>query len=182
LRRTREYVALRAAFARGREREGFRLVHYSVQNDHVHLIVEGNDRACITKGLRCLLIRIAKALNGVWGRRGGVFEDRYHDRLLRTPREVRSALVYVLNNGRKHGVASAHALDRCASGPWFDGWLEEIRIRGMEGIERPVASPRTWLLRVGWRRHGLIGFAEMPGGKRARKRRTRPSRLEGSDG
>jgi hypothetical protein len=89
-----------------------------------------------------------------------VFADRYHARVLRTPREVRHALAYVLLNGRRHGVTSV-GIDPCSSGAWFDGWV---------GLSVPapdasaaVAAARTWLLRVGWRRHGPIGFGEVPG-------------------
>jgi REP element-mobilizing transposase RayT len=161
LRRRPEYAALRAAFAKRCEREAFRLVHYSVQNDHVHMLVEGSDRPSVSVALQGLLISIAKKLNALWQRKGAVFEDRYHDRLLRTPREVRNALVYVLNNARKHG-SGQETIDRFASGPWLDGWRGEIVIRGIEGVERPVGTSRTWLMCVGWRRHGLIGWDEVP--------------------
>lgn len=79
---------LRTAFAAGSERFGFRLRQYSVQSDHRHLVVEGKDRRALSRGMQGLLIRIAKGLNRLWGRRGTVFADRYHDRILRTPREV----------------------------------------------------------------------------------------------
>jgi len=49
-------------------------------------------------------IRVAKGLNKLWARRGKVFADHYHDRILRTPREVRNALCYVLHNAKKHGL------------------------------------------------------------------------------
>jgi hypothetical protein len=126
------------------------------------MIVEAKDRPALARGVQGLLIRVAKALNRLWGRRGSVFGDRYHDKVLRTPREVRSALAYVLNNARKHGLRLAQAVDVFASGAWFDGWREKFRARGVPEA-RPVAAPRTWLLRVGWRRHGLIRLAEIPG-------------------
>jgi hypothetical protein len=105
-------------------------------------------------------------------RAGTVLYGRYHLRILRTPREVRSALAYVLLNVRKHwwqsrGVAAPVRLDEASSGRWFDGW----RRRPPDGSEEPggllgprdVASPRTWLPGAGWRRHGLIDPAEIPG-------------------
>jgi len=93
---------LERAFAKGCGRFGFRLVHYSVQTNHVHLIAEAAGRRALSRGMQGLAIRMAKALNRTWQRKGRVFADRYHDRILRTPREVRSALRYVLNNARKH--------------------------------------------------------------------------------
>ena len=165
LRQRAEYAALRAAFAAGRERFGFRLVHYAVLNDHLHLLVEAHDRAALSRGLQGLLIRVAKALNRLWSRRGRVFADRYHDRILKTPLEVRRALVYVLDNGRKHAregraVRVPQAIDTFTSAPWFDGWRETLTVRGLEAVVRPVASARTWLLATGWRRHGLLHFDE----------------------
>jgi REP element-mobilizing transposase RayT len=161
LRRRSEYAALRASLAKRCEQSAFRVVHDSVQNDHIHLLVEGSDRPSVSVALQGLLTSIAKRLNGLWRRKGAVFADRYHDRPLRTPREVRNALVYVLNNARKHG-SGQQTIDPFTSGPWFDGWRAEIRILGIEGVERPVGRSRTWLLGVGWRRHGLVGWDEIP--------------------
>ena len=167
LRSRRVYAALRAAFAAGCDRFGFRLTQYSVQRDHIHMIVEAKDGRALARGMQGLLIRVAKALNRLWGRKGSVFGDRYHDRVLRTPREVRSALGYVLNNARKHGLRLAQGMDFFASGCWFDGWREKFRIRGVPDAPPPLAAARTWLLTLGWRRHGLIRLDEVPGGLRA---------------
>ncbi len=157
------YAALRAAFAAGCDRFGFRLTQYSVQRDHIHMICEAKERRALARGVQGLLIRVAKALNRLWGRKGSVFGDRYHDRVLRTPKEVRSTLAYVLNNARKHGLRLAQAMDFFSSGPWFDGWREKFTARGVPAA-CPVAAGRTWLLCIGWRRQGLIGLAEVPGG------------------
>jgi REP element-mobilizing transposase RayT len=158
------YAALQAAFAAGCNRFGFRLTQYSVQRDHIHMICEAKDRRALTRGMQGLLIRVAKALNRLWGRSGSVFGDRYHDKVLRTPKQVRSALAYVLNNARRHGMRLAQGMDLFASGAWFDGWRENFRIRGIPEV-CPVAFGRTWLLRVGWRRHGLVRLEEVPGAR-----------------
>jgi REP element-mobilizing transposase RayT len=164
LRRRAEYAALRAAFTAGCDRFGFRLVHYAVLNDHLHLVVEAGDREILTRGMQGLMIRVAKALNRLWSRRGRVFADRYHDRILKTPREVRIVLAYVLNNAFQHARKGTSPrlttpLDTFTSAPWFDGWRESLTVRGIERIERPVTQGRTWLLTLGWRRHGLLDFA-----------------------
>ncbi len=99
----------------------FQVVHHSIQSNHLHLIVEADDRSSLTAGMRGLLVRIARALNRLWKRSGPVFADRFHEHELRKPREVRNALVYVLQNLRKHGIALSGP-DPLSSGPEFDGW------------------------------------------------------------
>jgi REP element-mobilizing transposase RayT len=157
----REVRASLAAAAQGRA--GFRIVQFSVQRDHIHLIVEAKDRATLSLAMRGLAVRLCKAINRAIRRpRGRVFPDRYHDRILRTPREVRNALAYVLQNARKHGAAPRSAprawVDPMSSGPWFEGWRGEVVIPhgAVRTTGPPVAEPRTWLLRTGWRRHGRI--------------------------
>jgi hypothetical protein len=71
---------------------------------------------------------------------------------------VRHALAYVLLNGRKHRV-SGPGVDPCSSGAWFDGWVEPV---SASAGRSPTKRPGTWLLRLGWRRHGLIRFDESP--------------------
>jgi len=159
-------AAIRRAFA-ALGTPGFRVLHYSVQRDHLHLLVEADAVSRFTRGVQGLAIRLAKAINRVVGRHGHVWGDRYHARLLRTPREVRHALVYVLNNARKH-LRAVRGLDPCSSAAWFDGWAATpTPPRG----PAPVARPRTWLARLGWRRLGLIDVHEAPSAVRVRRNR-----------
>jgi len=123
------------------------------------MIVEADDRTRLSRGLRGLAIRVARAVNRALGRRGPVWGDRYHARPLKTPREVRHALVYVIQNAKKH-ARGVHGLDPCSSARWFDGWSDEPAAGARECA--PVARARTWLARVGWRRHGLIHRDEQP--------------------
>ena len=164
LRQKAEYAALRAAFVKGNDRFGFRLCHYAVLNDHLHLVCEADDRTSLRRGVQGLAIRVARALNRLWQRKGKVFADRYHDRVLLTPREVRNAIAYVMGNARHHAaegrmVTSPHPIDTFTSAPWFDGFREPITVRGLEHVLRPTTPARTWLLDTGWRRHGLIPLA-----------------------
>src|SRR5262245_10938332 len=146
-------------------RTSFRVLHFSVQTDHVHLLVEAEGTTGLARGCQGLAVRLAQAVNPVLGRRGSVWGDRYHARWLRTPAEVRNALVYVLQNFRKH-VPHARGFDSRSSAAWFDGWRTPPP-RPCEPA--PVGLPRTWLARVGWRRHGRIDAGEEP--RRARRRR-----------
>ncbi len=161
LRRVRERQVLERAFGAGAERFGFRLVEYSVQSNHLHLIAEATNRRTLARGMQGLLIRVAKALNKLWARKGKVFWDRYHDRILRTPREVRNALVYVLRNHARHGLRML-GVDPCSSGRWFEGWRGEREGVAPARDPSPVARARTWLLNVGWRRRGRIAWTELP--------------------
>ena len=157
LRREGIFTAVRAGFAKA-STQRFRLLHFSVQRDHVHLIVEGDGLRELCRGIQGLAIRVAKAINRALGRRGKVWDDRYHLRALPTPREVRHALVYVLQNWRKH-LNAVRGLDARSCAAWFTGW--RFSTAPPPG-RRPVAPPRTWLATVGWRRHGLIGIDEAP--------------------
>ena len=110
-----------------------------------------------------LAIRIARRLNRSVGRKGKLFAERYHARILKTPTEVRNAIVYVLNNSRRHekGISSGW-IDPMSSAPWFDGWKWQRREPWMRPTgERPVVAAGTWLLDVGWRYRGLIRFDEI---------------------
>jgi hypothetical protein len=144
----------------------FRLLQFSVQADHVHALVEADGATAFIRGVQGLAIRIAKALNRALARRGAVWADRYHARLLPTPREVRNALVYVLNNFRKH-VRGASGIDPCSSARWFRGWTTPLQATESPP---PVAMPRTWLARVGWLRHGRVRIDEAPRGARGASR------------
>ena len=141
-------------------RKDFRVAHFSVQADHLHLIVEADGKTALSRGMRGLAIRCALAVNRAAGRRGPVWAERYHARTLQTPRMVRNALVYVLGNARKHLRAVA-GIDPCSSARWFDGFRRTLTPAPDEPPTRP---PRTWLLRVGWRRHGLLSCDEGPVG------------------
>ena len=172
LRGSRVFRAVRAALAKASDRFGFRLVHYSVQNNHVHLIAEAADRRALTRGMQGLSIRLARRVNASASRSGRLFAERYHARTLRTPLEVRRALLYVLRNERRHLAESGLSLppwqfDACSSAATFDGFLPLPEL-GIPPPERLVVTvvPVCFLLRRGWRRHGLIALDEVPRGSR----------------
>lgn len=143
LRGTRAHGAVLDALQAGSRREGFALVEYSAQLDHVHMLCEVADRGSLTRAMTGLSVRLARGLNRARGRTGPVFADRYHDRALETPREVRNALRYVFGNARHHGCAMAGGIDPCSSARWFES-----------GARSPLAAAETWLLSEGWKRSG----------------------------
>jgi REP element-mobilizing transposase RayT len=163
LRRARAWAVLRQAFRRGKDRFGFRLVHFSVQSNHLHLVCEAEDKRALARGMQGLAIRIARALNRIAGRRGKVFADRYFARILTTPTQVRRTLVYVLQNSAHHDALAAGILDVYSSGAYFGGWRGRLRLPLVHDGEPPVVPATRWLLTTGWLRvGGPIARDEVP--------------------
>lgn len=154
--------------------ERFRVVHFSVQGDHVHLLVEASDRSALIEGVRGLCIRMARRVNRLLNRKGRFFADRWHGRALSSPRAVRNALVYVLANFRKHQPCDGAALDVYSSALYFADFVEFPRGAPIDSnprlIPRALESPaapvlpraKTWLLATGWKRHGKVSVSERP--------------------
>jgi len=176
------FPTVRDAIAKANRRSPreFRVCEFSVQEDHIHLLVEAATPHALSQGMRGLAARLAQAINRLTFRRGPVFADRWHGRLLTRPREVRNALVYVLANFRKHPRAvhgKAAAWDVFSSAPYFHGFrefggdaprdcIDDAVPRALTPTDgSPVLPASTWLLRVGWRRYGLISVNEEPRGR-----------------
>jgi REP element-mobilizing transposase RayT len=154
---------------------GFRIVHFSIQSNHLHMIAEADDgptdapstrrRNAIRSGISGFVIAFAKRLNALLHRRGKVWDDRYHRHDLATPYEVNRSIRYVLSNARKHGhlFTVLGGYDPFSTAQYFDGWSRPL----IGYLEEPApftpVTARTWLLRAGWRKHGLIDPDEAPG-------------------
>ena len=171
LRQPRFVRRFRSSLSEACVRHGFRVVHYSIQRDHVHLLIEAHSNHSIACGMKSVGARIGKLANRLFQRSGKVLDGRYHLRALRTPLEVHRALRYVLLNHRHHTARRRRPKrltvhppaqpDPASSGRWFDGWRTTTAPPNLTDV-REVASARTWLMRTGWRRHGLIDPAEIP--------------------
>jgi len=134
------------------QREDFRIVHFSVQGNHLHLLVEAESARALCSGMSGLATRIARRLNRRLERTGSVFADRYHTHVLRTPSEVRNALEYLFKNREKHlGTGRELGIDPRSSAALFDGWAD-FEARELVGRYRPIVPARSWLVRTGWRR------------------------------
>jgi putative transposase len=171
------YPTVRIAISRATRHapDRFRIVHYSVQSNHVHLIVEAAERRALTAGVHGLEARLTRYINQLLNRRGSLWADRWHGRALTSPREVRNALVYVLANFRKHASRPMpHGADPCSSAEWFHGFHgldvqrgpPPLAVRawplGKEDEEVPVSEPKSWLLRHGFLKAGRIRLDEAP--------------------
>ena len=179
LRRRLAYRAVREATIVALQREDFRIVHLSLQRTHIHLLVEASNRRALSRGMQSFQISAAKQLNRMIGkarqgprRRGTVFSDRYYAEVIESPLQARRALAYTLNNWRKHREArdprlASWAYDLFSSGWSFPDWAELIddpMFHPPPPTYEPllVRPPTTWLLLVGWKRHGLISYHEVP--------------------
>ncbi len=179
LRRPRMYQAIRLALIAVLCRGLIRVVHLSIQRNHIHLLIEAADERCLARGMQGLQISAAKRLNAAITverraarpQRGQVFSNRYHAEIIDSPRRARHALAYVLNNWRRHredqaGAAPRRApVDPYASGLCFDGWRDHATPFAFPRGYQPlvVVPAESWLLTVGWRRHGAIDLREVPG-------------------
>jgi REP element-mobilizing transposase RayT len=141
----------------------FQIVHFTIQDDHMHLIVEASDKRKLARGVMGLEIRIARSINKVLGRKGRFWAERYHRHDLRTPTETRNALRYVLQNLQKHyRVIGVQGLaDPNSSAATFDGFTRPPTLFD-DSLRWPRVPPSTWLLNVGWRRYGLLDPADIP--------------------
>ena len=146
LRSHRAQRALEAAFHAGRDRFGFRLVHFSIQGNHLHLLVEAAGKESLARAMKGLQVRLARALNAMMGRKGRVFADRYHAHVLKTPREVANALRYVLMNFAHHAQGFGEGI----RSRFIDPFSSIRYLAAAPGAAAPVTGPRTWLLGLGW--------------------------------
>ena len=173
-----------ALAAAARARPDFRVVQFSVQADHLHLIVEADGKSALSRGMQGLAIRIARRVNALVRRSGKLWADRFFSRELGSPRAVKHALAYVFNNFRKHSTQSApnawaFRIDPYSSAPYFRGFQELTGRAACElpenrslplvphgvppphsAAEVPIVPAQTWLAKGGWRRAGAIAFSE----------------------
>jgi REP-associated tyrosine transposase len=201
MRKRHMYKALREATIAVAKRElnyveagAFRIIHISIQRNHVHLLVEADHKMALSRGMQSFQISAAKHLNRALSvrslragiaykqamaarRRGTVFPDRFYQEIITNPTQARRTLAYVINNWRKHredrdGLPSTWKVDPFSTGVLFDGWkecAEALFYMPYRETYQPlvVYFPKTWLLREGWRKGGgMIGFYEVPSARK----------------
>jgi REP element-mobilizing transposase RayT len=164
LRRGKTYRAIERSFFKYSLRDGFRLVHFSIQHDHLHFIAEADSKSALTQAMQRLNVSLARQLNFVWKKLSGkwtgrVFKERYHQHVLRNPNEVRAALLYVLRNALKHRQVRQGEQDYYSSARYFDGFSKQRHETPPENL---IAKATAWLLTTGWRDLGLIKSFEVP--------------------
>lgn len=169
LRQREGYEAIRKTLLHCLEGENFRVVHISIQKNHIHMVVEAANKRSLHRGMQRFAIRAARAINEAFDREGKVFAFRYEAKQIKTARYARNAIAYVLNNWRRHeqdwfeGEQDA-LFDAFSSAASFVGWTRNQRGKPLDGVgPLPVSRPRSGLLKSDWQWHGLIDPWEIPG-------------------
>jgi len=165
LRTRHAYRAIRGAIGTCAARADFRLVHASLQSNHLHLLVEADDKLALSRGMQGFAISAAKRLNReLRRRRGAVFAFRYHATPINSPTQARNAIAYVLNNWRRHknDVRAPYRIDPYSSAEQFHGWETPHGYRP-RAEPLPCVRPTSWLLTDGWTRAGPVRTDEIPG-------------------
>jgi REP element-mobilizing transposase RayT len=119
-----------------------RIVHFSVQGNHIHMLVEADDRRALSSCMRRLGIRLGRGLNAMMRDHGRVVAHRYHARALRTPTEVYRALGYVRHNAAIHATRNG--------APSTPRWVDRFSSDAPLSFVPP--APTSWLLDKGWLR------------------------------
>src|SRR5665213_2046977 len=137
------------------------VVHYSIQIDHIHLIIEAKDNKSLTTGMKSLCGRFGKIIRAAMGGSGPVFKERFHIHVLKTPTEMKRALKYVLTNTAKHMKVIEH-IDGFSTGLAFKEWrpllgrsysdIVDDVIKNFATTYSELSPPQSWLARVGWMR------------------------------
>ena len=178
MRRRNMYRAIRAASITAALRGRFRIVHISIQQTHVHLLVEAENKLALARGMLGFQISAARHINKalcdatLGRRRGRVFVDRYHLVVITSPTQARHALSYVLNNWRKHREDCGPAtrgwkIDWFSSAATFPGWRELAYDKTLCEVHKDyealvVVPPQSWVLSEGWQRAGTISARDVP--------------------
>jgi REP element-mobilizing transposase RayT len=136
LRSQRSFNRLKRALSGGRDRFGTRIIHFSVQGNHLHLIVESLSDDSLYRSMTGLNVRIARRMNALMGRTGRVIAERYHAAFLRSRNAAFRAVRYVRENHRKHFAPKTD---------WRVGTTTDFFSSWAKPIELPL--PKTTLLK-----------------------------------
>ena len=159
----------------------FKVAHFSIQTNHIHIMIEADDTKTLRSGVSGLVIAFARQLAKLLGRKKcKVWAERFHSRELHAPRDVRNVLSYIFQSFKHHETTHGSGMrsrpHRYSSARWFDGWYQQVLIpipidesAYMRGpppwVPTTAGEPRTWLLGTGRKeRHGKLNMMDRPGG------------------
>ncbi len=139
--------------------KGLRTIHFSLQSNHLHLFAESDSNQALASGMNSFGARFGREIRKRLRGSGSVFNGRYHIHILKTPRETRHALAYVLMNTSKHQGGEPE-YDVYSSNRQFKEWRKLLGSKKQfalaDGQAEPVpdylSHPKSWLAGVGWKR------------------------------
>lgn len=143
--------------------KGLRVLHYSIEGNHVHLLVECADNKALASGMNSFGTSFAKAVRKERGGKGKVFAGRYHLGVQKNPAQMKNTLAYVLLNQAKHENLIPYN-DRFSSSQHFNEWkallgrnigpiLEDWR-PNKNPLPDHLSTPKSWLASKGWKIKG----------------------------
>lgn len=137
------------------------VLHFSLQSNHVHLILECVNNKALANGMKSLAGGFGRAIRKCGGGEGPVFKGRYHLQLIKKPKQMKSGLAYVLLNQSKHEELVPYS-DRFSSSAHFHQWKKLLgkdtgpllpsRQKHRRLLPNYLSSPRSWLAQEGWQR------------------------------
>jgi putative transposase len=154
LRGPKMVAAFKASLQKAKKR-GLKVIHFALETNHAHLFAESDGNHQLRSGMASFGSCFGKAARRVTGGKGSVFQGRYHLQVLKSPRQTKNAMAYVLLNHSKHQGAKPYA-DHMSSAAFFGDWRALLgeRYRVDQPLPRPefLAKPSSWLARDGWRK------------------------------
>lgn len=102
LRSRRAFRVIRDALNAAAARFRMTISEFSVQSNHLHLVIEAIEQRHMSRGMQGLGVRLARGLNRVFSRSGKLLLDRFHAHVLRNRIEALNAVRYVRTNHLHH--------------------------------------------------------------------------------
>ena len=140
------------------KKQGLHIIHFSIQRNHIHLFCESRSNRSLPLGMRSLAGRFGKILRAYprsrgGGKSGSTFDGRYHLHVLKTPREVKNTLEYVLLNSSAHAFRYWPKLlgSRFKSLIKADAGFFENQQKPID-LKSALCEPQSWLAKAGWMR------------------------------
>lgn len=170
-RQQRIFGAIRKRIAAA-ERDGFQIIHFSVQENHIHFVVEAMDRKLLWRGVQRLAMLLAFTINRLLRRHGSVWRDRYTRRDLSSTVPSRylghgsrepagSAMVWCYQTSVQPDLAAGASLRTPASSrPGYRAASDVCRERTRDALPRMWA--RAVFATVGRRRREpIMGYLRL---------------------
>jgi REP element-mobilizing transposase RayT len=129
-------------------KQGLKIVHFSLQSNHIHLIVEADNNQILESGMRSLTVTFAKGLS-----KGKVQIERYHLHVLKCLQETKNAVIYVLFNRQKHEKGTYSVVDEYASLFGMEEFIKQFARKYKMTIKRgkleehPLDHARSYFLK-----------------------------------